>query len=147
MSETPSSGSSARFHILPAVAAWVVPGLGHVLLGDTRRGVILGVTIGTLWFGGLLLGGVGVFDWDTNRLGGLGQMLIGPSIVLDYYHQRIETRFITGGLDPASHPFYEPPIGRMQEQGVLYTAMAGLLNFLVIIDVVYREAGEKTPAG
>jgi len=36
-------------------------------------------------------------------------------------------------------PAYEPSFGHIKEQGVLYTALAGLLNLLAILDVAYRE--------
>ena len=48
----------------PAAAffTWLLPGLGHWMLGHRRRAVILGGAILLLWLGGLLIGGIGVID-------------------------------------------------------------------------------------
>ena len=47
-------------HLAAGFCAWLVPGLGHWVLGQRSRAVILAVGIGSLWLGGVLLGGVGV---------------------------------------------------------------------------------------
>ena len=54
---------------------WLCPGLGHVLMGDVRRGLILGITIWGLFLSGLLIGGVGVVDSKLNRAWFLGQQM------------------------------------------------------------------------
>ena len=61
MDREPSPSSpEPQWHPGLAVAAWVVPGLGHYLMGERRRGLIIGAVIGGLWIAGLLVGGVGV---------------------------------------------------------------------------------------
>lgn len=127
-----------------AVAAWLVPGLGHILAGHTRRGVILMLSIGGLWLAGLLIGGISVVQSRTSdgnvRPWYLGQAVIAPSIAVEYTYDRYRAR--SAGRDPmpgdASVP-YQPAYGRAYELGTLYTALAGLLNLLAIIDIVYRE--------
>ena len=127
-----------------AVAAWLIPGLGHILAGHAKRGAILMVCIGGLWLVGLLVGGISVID-SRNVDGSLrpwylGQALIAPSLAVEYTHDRFRAR--TEGNDPIpsdeSIPF-EPSYGRAAEIGTLYTALAGLLNLLAIIDIAYRE--------
>lgn len=127
-----------------AVAAWLVPGLGHILAGHAKRGVILMGCICGLWLVGLLAGGISVVD-SRNVDGSLrpwylGQALIAPSLAVEYTHDRFRAR--TEGNDPIpsdeSIPF-EPSYGRAAEIGTLYTALAGLLNLLAIIDIAYRE--------
>ena len=54
MSQTPADNPTPDTHqpvwnLPAAVAAWLVPGLGHLLAGHTQRGVILMVCIGGLW--------------------------------------------------------------------------------------------------
>ncbi|MFA9479378.1 DUF6677 family protein [Phycisphaerales bacterium AB-hyl4] len=116
-----------RWNFTAAVAAWVFPGLGHLLLGQRDRALVLAVTIISLWIVGLLVGGVSVIDRAMHPAWFLGQMLIAPSLVVD---------LLTSHYSP---PTYSPSFGRANEQGVLFTAMAGLLNLLAIIDVLYRD--------
>lgn len=125
-----------RWHVDAAFAAWLLPGLGHYLLGLKQRGLILGIAIGLLWVAGCLIGGIGGFD--HHRWWFLGQMLVGPSVVVDQVHHRLRRQSLPNGPLPARARF-EPPFGRTEEQGFLYTSLAGLLNLMAIIDVLYRE--------
>lgn len=121
----------------------MLPGLGHYMIGERRRGSILAATILILWTAGLLIGGVTVIDHRENMPWFLGQMLLAPSVLIDQVHQHVLKR----GPVPPSPPLpgeprtylYEPSFGKVYEQGVLYTALAGLLNLLAIIDVMYRD--------
>lgn len=128
---------ASRWHIAAAIGGWLIPGLGHWLIGQKQRGAILAASIGLLWLAGLAIGGIGVINRNA-RLPFLGQMLIGPSLVVDMYRQDL------GPQRPAIHPDdpqpdYTPSFGRANEHGTLYTALAGLLNLLAIIDVIYRD--------
>ena len=128
----PNPFDDARWSVPAAVATWLVPGLGHFLLGRRRHALILGVTIMALWFAGLLLGGISVFDRSligTNFVQ-FGQFGMAPSLLL-------QTVFNLLGHSPPTA--YEPSFGRMQEHGILYTALAGMLNVLAILDVIYRS--------
>lgn len=135
---------TALWNLPAAVAAWLLPGLGHLMSGEVKRGIILAVAIGSLWVGGLLIGGIGVVQSKADngqvRPWFLGQMLIAPSLVVEYTHDRY--RALYGGSEPDPDPdkptLYEPSYGRPHEIGTLYTALAGLLNLLAILDVAYR---------
>lgn len=155
-----AAGPATRWHALAAGGTWLLPGLGHVFIGQTKRGIILGVTILGLWAGGLLIGGVSCVEVRSPdgqfRPWFLGQMFIAPSLAVAWYHQSLRE-----GVAPDAEPgrvgypdefaempipmpddrapAYEPSFGRIAEQGVLYTALAGMLNLLVIIDVLYRD--------
>lgn len=143
---TSFSSSTAAWHPLAALAGWFVPGLGHACLGERRRAVILAVTIGLLWLGGLLIGGLSVFDRALHPAWFLGQMLVAPSVAVDYAIQtQVKTRYPHPPA-PGSDNFYEPSYGRVHEQGVLYTALAGLLNLLAVLDVLYRDPRHRSAA-
>ena len=125
------------------MAGWVLPGLGHLLIGHVGRGLVLGVTIGTLWLGGLLIGGISVIDRRDHSAWFLGQMMVAPSVVVDRYHDNLRSQWQREvGSRADLVPPYEPAFGKPQEQGTLYTALAGLLNLLAMIDVAGRS-----PAG
>lgn len=146
-SSTPPPASNrhqAAWNLPAAVVAWLVPGLGHILAGHPARGVILMLAIGGMWGAGLLIGGISVIEARnvdrTLRPWYLGQALIAPSIAIEYTHDRF--RAPIQGRDPSptddAIPF-APAYGRAAEIGTLYTALAGLLNLLAIIDIAYRE--------
>jgi Family of unknown function (DUF6677) len=125
-----------------AVAGWLVPGLGHWVLGQRKRAVILAVTIVSLWLAGWLISGVSGFDRHDHFAWFLGQSLIAPSIGVEWWHERIKPP--RGTPDPNDTDVaYEPSYGRVSEQGILYTALAGLLNLLAIMDVVYCDAEHR----
>lgn len=134
--------TTSRWHPAAAVAAWALPGLGHYLLGQRRRGVILAVTIGSLWLLGLLIGGVGTFDRSEHPAWFVGQMLVAPSGIVGFYYLDSLQAADPAGPTPDEDPAYEPSYGRTNEQGVLFTALAGMLNLLAIIDVAYRDPSD-----
>ncbi len=151
---TDRSGLSS-WHLVAAIGAWLLPGLGHCLLGERRRAAILAVSIGGLWLGGLLIGGIGVInhehaaDPSKFNLWFLGQMLTAPSVAVDL----IREHALELDSDPnrsQAAAVYEPSHGRVYEQGVLFTALAGLLNLLACMDVLYRDrvrrGDDKVPA-
>ena len=159
----PPKAHQPVWNLPAAVAAWLLPGLGHLLAGHTKRGVILMVCIGGLWTVGLLVGGISVVH-SHNADGSLrpwylGQALIAPSIAVEYTLDKFRAR--NEGDDPSPYDEsipYQPAYGRAAEIGTLYSSLAGLLNLLAIIDIAYREprstehllplgAGEETGAG
>lgn len=127
----------SQWHVGQAIAAWILPGLGHFLLGERRRALILAISIGLLWSSGLLIGGIGVCDSKARRYWFAGQALFAPSIAVNYLQQRLRGPGKSPSHQVASN--HGPSHGHMNEQGVLYTALAGLLNLLAVIDVVYRD--------
>lgn len=145
----------AAWNLPAAVAAWLIPGLGHFLAGHTRQGVILFVCIGGLWASGLLVGGINVVQSRSSeglvRPWYLGQAIIAPSIAVEYQHDRYRALQPGREPDPDDQVIpYQPSYGRAYEIGTLYTALAGLLNLLAIVDIVYREprdAEHKLPLG
>lgn len=79
------------FQPLAALAAWVVPGAGHFLLGHTRRALLIGAGVLGLFAAGLFIGGISCVDRKENFFWFLGQALTGPvALGVDYVHQ---TRF------------------------------------------------------
>lgn len=146
MNTAAKTPESQPWHPVAAVAAWLVPGLGHVLIGQAARGAIIGATIAMLWLAGVLIGGISVLDRTAHPAWFLGQMLTAPSIVGNYVlQQHLKPRYIDpDDLPPGRTVNYQPSFGRVREQGILYTALAGLLNLLAILDVIYRDPDAST---
>jgi hypothetical protein len=156
-----------------ALASWLLPGLGYLLLGQPKRGFTVGVAILLLLVLGLLIGGVRVmevpgydddgrrtmldsFGRHTSRAGSgtvwalraspmaelrekpwsIPQVLTGPAALASM-------AWSVWASDPSNGPGgAEPPAAtshsRINEIGVLYTAVAGMLNLLAIIDAASR---------
>jgi hypothetical protein len=125
-----------------ALAGWVLPGLGYWLIGQRGRALACGVTILIVFFGGILIAGVRVVQApDMNGPGNtfqrvlqrpwfIGQVLTGP--------MGITAAMISDKL--AASPTYRDieTKARLAEIGTLYTAVAGMLNLLTIIDASHR---------
>jgi Family of unknown function (DUF6677) len=125
-----------------ALAGWVLPGLGYWLIGQRGRAIACGVTILAVFFSGILIAGVRVVQApDMNGPGNtfqrvlqrpwfIGQVLTGPL--------GISAAMISDRL--AASPTYRhiETKARLAEIGTLYTAVAGMLNLLTIIDASHR---------
>ncbi len=139
-----------------ALAGWLLPGGGYLLLGQRTRGLVIGITIVLVFMGGLLIGGVRLLEvpmYDENgqaiengewvreiraKPWSIAQILAGPVS-------------IAGGVwsieasipDPAGHRASGAKAHvRLLEIGTLYTAVAGMLNLLAIIDATSRATRE-----
>lgn len=150
------------FRPICLVAAALVPGLGHFLGGEKRRGVLAGVGIIGLFVGGLLIGGIDVIDSKEDFPWFLGQACVGPaSFAIDHYHQGLkvydpvlrqsrsaypgEARGPDGQPIPGTPPNTKS-VGRVNEIGTLYTTIAGMINLIAIIDAGFasRRPGAGT---
>ena len=142
----------ARPAWLVAVAALLLPGLGYVLAGERGRGIVAGTTILLLFAAGLFVGGVRVVDvpgysdgqrlltpdgrWVTTarpvnallqKPWFIGQMLVGPAAFAAGY----------AGVQAAQNQIPKAT-AHVGELGTLYTAVAGMLNLLVVLDSAAR---------
>lgn len=108
--------------VIVGLAAWVIPGAGHFLIRERKRGVILFVTITTLFVTGLWIGSIGVIDRVGSWPWYLGQMLFSP---------------VTGILGKIAQNGDYFVAGRPLDTGQIYTGIAGLLNLLCILSAVY----------
>ena len=137
MSEHGPSISKSRWYApvpVVAIATWLVPGSGYLLLGQLARGLTIGLTVIILFVMGILIGGIHVVDPPIFVKGGnpvaavlqkpayIGQFLTG---VIGVYAGRV------GPTQPSSH-------ARVSDIGTLYTAVAGMLNLMAIMDSSYR---------
>ncbi|MBN2024151.1 MAG: hypothetical protein JW809_15315 [Pirellulales bacterium] len=161
--------------ILAAILAWLVPGLGHLYQGRLAKAVLYFVCIMGTFVYGLYLGSSEELGWgrvvyaswrpNDRRLYYLCQIGAGvpamPAIV-----QAIR---VHRGNDPLGH-FMAPPrlpgeshgdsvllddilrqMPRRFELGTIYTAIAGLLNLLAVLDAgfgpLFPATAAKKPDG
>lgn len=121
-----SPRSSVDFILLLAMvgmAAWAVPGAGHLLIREGRRAVIIFITVLGLFLTGLYIGSLGVLEpIQTAWYIFVGQMLATPAVGI-----------LTDFAQKGGYVSY----GRPADIGLIYTIIAGLLNLLCISNAMY----------
>jgi hypothetical protein len=129
-----SSRKAGPHPAVVGIAAWAVPGLGHWLLGQHGRAIILCATIMLTFWTGVAIGGVRyTIDPSGNSLWFLAEIGAGPQVAALYA--------ATARQDVPAVPWPDSDIA------VIYAGVAGLLNMLVILDAIGRAAGiEAVPA-
>ena len=167
---------SVGFHPVALLAAVCVPGLGHVVRGEKKRGFLAMAGILGLFFSGLFIAGLDAVDrrtefWWFVPQAGVGPLTFGvdyvkrekflvrdprgpvvvyrpanPDEIPDRDYQRYP-----GGFRPLAQGESAPYIraaGKSYEIGILYCALAGMTNLIVIIDAGFptRRAGTKKTA-
>ncbi|MBT5365384.1 MAG: hypothetical protein HOI88_03790 [Phycisphaerae bacterium] len=137
MSNTYSNDDSIPINFTAIVLGWLLPGLGHVSVGQKRRGFLIMGGALFLVFCGTLVGGIDAVDHNKDGLWFIAQVWCGPVVV---------------GIDLLNQTFIAPlPIAdkvtlvglsHANEMGTLFIAMAGLMNFVVLLDVIHAKRGE-----
>jgi TM2 domain-containing membrane protein YozV len=122
----PTTGAP-RNPLTALVLGWVLPGAGHFYGGQRGKGILFFCLItGTIVAGLLLSRGTNLLP---NRLWYAAQICGGgPALTLTPISQHYSGR---GPIDWAD---------RLHEVGTLYTAVAGFLNLLVMMDAYVRLA-------
>lgn len=127
---SPSRPSGLAWQILVAVAAWVLPGSGHLLLKKPRRAaVVCGVVLFSFLFGCWLRGHLYVVvpEQPLSRLATLSSMGAGSPYLLARYLVEYEG-------DIFSSTF---------EYGKAFLLTSGLLNLLAVLDAWDIASGSK----
>ena len=122
------------------IAAWLVPGLGHVLQGKWGRALLLGGAVWTSFILGLLMGGH-LFKFSGGDQG-MSSLLQVPPMVGDlgtgllYISCWIWGYGFANGPQEAALPTFE--------YGWTFLLVAGLLNYLSSLDAFDIAAGRKS---
>ena len=124
---------------LIGVVAWFIPGIGHVLLGKWFRAALMGGAVWLSFFIGLAMGGH-MFDLNTSP-GGSTLLQVPPMIA----------NLGTGSLYIISwllgSGFADDPVQAARatyEYGNTFLLIAGLLNYLNMLDAFDIAAGRKS---
>ncbi len=113
------------------VLGWLLPGLGHVSQGQKRRGFLIMSGILFLIFCGVLVGGIDSVDHNHDGLWFIAQVWCGPIVIaIDMLNQ-----WFIAPL-PISERATFVGLSHANEIGTLFIAMAGLMNFVVMLDVL-----------
>jgi len=110
------------------LAAWLIPGAGHFLLGQREKATLFSALILSIFVAGWVMGSFrGVF--------------IGPERYAAVAQAPAGVVSLAAFLIAAGKGITSVPLDRvypLYADGTLYTCVAGLLNALLIFDVVVR---------
>lgn len=122
------------------IAAWAVPGAGHFLQGRWVRGLIVGGTVLGMFIIGLLFGGH-LFGLGGKEEG-LSRLLQLPPMIANLGSGFLYFICWAGGLGFSDTEEY----ARMAtyEYGNTFLLVAGLLNYLAMLDAFDIAAGRKS---
>lgn len=119
---------------------WFLPGLGHLLQGRWARALILGGAVWTCFLGGLWMGGH-LFIVTGNEQGWAGLMQVPPMIANRGSGMLYLVCWLlgVGFSDDAFHA-----ARATYEYGNTFLLVAGLLNYLSMLDAFDISAGRKS---
>jgi hypothetical protein len=142
LSETPAAAAEIQnlaapapsrrgSHPLPiALAAWLVPGLGHFLLGRTGRAILFFIAVGGLAMTGFRMRG-NVFPSHYSDLFGMVGYLTDAASGFFY--------FLARWFEQAG-----PDVSRAAgDYGTRFIAAAGVVNLVAMIDAYEIAAGRR----
>ena len=130
-----------------ALAEWLCPGAGYWMLGQKIRALVVGISIFAIFTLGILISGIRVVQAPDFTGGGtvaqrvlnrpwfIGQVFMGPTA--------IASAWVSDQLASSTRFRKIEAKARLAEIGTLYTAVAGMLNLLAIIDSSHRASTSK----
>ena len=116
--------------LLACAAAWLIPGAGHFVVGQTRKGAIFFVVLTGMFVMGLALGGrLFPLQWAEPLvvLSALSEAAVGVPRMASWL----------GGLGQGD------VVAASYEYGNTFLIVSGLLNALVLLDAYDVAAGRK----
>jgi hypothetical protein len=124
-----SADAGSMTYIAP-VAAWLLPGLGHLIQGRYRRGVLLMLAVFVMFFAGLGMQGK-VYSFNTGDLldilGFVGDVGAGALY------------FIAKAMDWGIGNIHRA----VADYGTKFIVVAGLLNVIAAVDAYHIAIGKK----
>ena len=123
---------------LIGLAAWFIPGAGHLLLGRWGRAVLMGGAVWVCFILGLYMGG---YMNDLSSSNGWAALLKIPPMIGNL---GMGALYIVSWLIGVG--FTEDPqqVARVTfEYGYIFLIIAGLLNYLTMLDAFDIAAGRK----
>ena len=131
-------------HVASGLLGWIWPGLGHLRNGDGRRGRLVMLGVVGLFLAGVLVGGVDCVDRREDGLWFLAQAGAGPiAFLVDAANSLLLKSGKVGEMLPMTLPNGTMTqvnsfrsVGVVNDMGTLFTAMAGLMNVVAVLDAL-----------
>jgi hypothetical protein len=116
--------------VLLCLAAWAVPGAGHLWMGRRQKGIVFLLAIPAMFVAGLLMHGrIFPFDWTEPLVGLAAVANLGAGAAW------LLARMVDAGAGTVTAVTYE--------YGNCFLIVSGLLNSLVVLDAFDIAVGRK----
>jgi hypothetical protein len=126
--QAPDPGS-----LFAAILGWLVPGLGHWVLGYRKQAVILGaLLLGSFWWGEYVSSGYAVTRLE-HPIFYYGQIGNGASAIIA---NSLQWGDVAPPLATQRHPGIDRKIPALLTTGILFTSVSGLLNMLLVLQLL-----------
>ena len=133
----PLPQSESTIRVGSVLLGWILPGMGHFSIGHRRRGLLIMSGVIFLVFCGALVGGIDAVDHKNDGLWFIAQVWCGPIVVaIDLMNQAWVASL------PTSQRATLVGLSHANEIGTLFIAMAGLMNFVVLLDVLQAKSDD-----
>lgn len=119
-----SRSEPIEFQAFPGLLSFAIPGAGYLLYGDRLRAGLVFAGIMGLFLGGMLIGGVEVVTRQQDNLWKIFHIGLWPLVTM--------TRVLLGAASST------PSVGRVNEIGSLFVAMASFLNAIAAVDCLWH---------
>jgi hypothetical protein len=120
------------------LAAWFVPGAGHLMLKKWVRAALMGGAVWVCFFLGLAMGG---HMYDLNAQGTSSQLLQVPPMIANLGSGVLFVVCWLLGIGFGDDPVQAARV--TYEYGNTFLLIAGLLNYLVMLDAFDIAAGRR----
>lgn len=129
----PTSANDTLRMPIAGLLTWLLPGAGHLYIGQKVRGIIFIVAITLTFWTGVAIGGVKkTVDPHDRTLWFAGQICAGGHTLAALTISRLMPE------PPEEDPSLRIGYGASEEVSVVYTAICGMLNILILFDVLVR---------
>ena len=123
---------------------WLVPGWGHWRIGEKRRGITSGVVILAAFILGAVLSNREASSKELHPYSFYAQAMVGGGALSVLYVAPPDLSKVI--LSPAAAIDKPQPVPRFNDAGILFCNIAGLLNLLLLLDLVDRMVEPKPKA-
>ena len=127
-----ASGPGGRARAGAFLAGWILPGAGHLVLGRWKKGLFFFSLLSATYGFGMWIVDFRAVSFDDNPFYYLGQYGCGGMMLLA---KVLDRAYIPEDLHPS---LFDP--------GLLYVCVAGLLNIVVMLNVIDLERPDGKPS-
>jgi hypothetical protein len=135
MTDVQNTSASTSSWIAALAAGWIVPGAGHFLLGRQGRGVLIFISVTTMFVLGLMMRGP------------MFQPQGGDLLTTIIYYGGFLAHIASGALYfiAIALGYNQPDVaGHVYDYGSKFLVGAGLLNVLALVDIYELGTGKKS---
>lgn len=123
--------------LLYGALGWAVPGLGHFVKGERRKGVLFAATLLGCFAAGEIMSDFRAVSTEEHEIAFWAQVGMGlPTLACVYYDKHFNDS------TDSNKPTSVPPL---LDCGIMYTCVSGLLSMVLVVDLLFPVHKTKQP--